>query len=392
VTDVLHLAWRYVRYHWIKTAILVVSISLILFVPGGLYVIVQQGAETLTSRAAVTPLLIGSKGSAVDLALSALYFQEPSVEPVAYRERDRVDESGLAVGIPLHVRFVAGRNRIVGTTLEYIAFRGLRLAEGRHMALLGECVVGARAADRLGVAVGGDVLSTPAGAFDVAGSYPLKMKVVGVLAPSGTPDDDVVFTDVKTTWIIEGLAHGHQDMQDPAAESGVLERDGSKVVANASVLSYTEITPENIDSFHFHGDAAEFPIDAVIAVPRDRKSGIMLRGRYETNGADVQIVVPLRVIDVLLDTVFAVRDSVILGSIGVVLAAGAITTLVFALSIRLRRREIVTIRKIGGPRRRLVAILSAEILMVVCVSAVIAAGMTLATARLDTMIIRMISK
>jgi putative ABC transport system permease protein len=253
-------------------------------------------------------------------------------------------------------------------------------------------VVGSRAAERLGVAVGEDVLSTPAGAYDVAGSYPLKMKVVGVLAPSGTPDDDVVFTDVKTTWIIEGLAHGHQDMQDPAAESGVLERDGSKVVANASVLSYTEITPENIDSFHFHGDAAEFPIDAVIAVPRDRKSGIMLRGRYETNGADVQIVVPLRVIDVLLDTVFAVRDSVILGSIGVVLAAGAITTLVFALSIRLRRREIVTIRKIGGPRRRLVAILSAEILMVVCVSAVIAAGMTLATARLDTMIIRMISK
>jgi putative ABC transport system permease protein len=260
------------------------------------------------------------------------------------------------------------------------------------MAMLGECVVGAGAAEQLGVAVGGDVLSTPAGAFDIAGSFPLKMKVVGVLAPSGTPDDDAVFTDVKTTWVIEGLAHGHQDLRDATAASGVLAREGSNVIANASVLSHTEITEDNIDSFHFHGDPAEFPVDAVIAVPRDRKSGIMLRGRYETDGADVQMLVPLQVIDALLDTVFAVRDSVVIGSIGVVLAAGAITALVFALSIRLRRREIETIRKIGSPRRRVVAILSTEILMVVCVSAVIAAGLTLAASRLDTVLIQVVSK
>jgi putative ABC transport system permease protein len=392
VTDVLHLAWRYLRYHWVKTVILVASISLILFVPSGLYVVVQQGAERLTSRAAVTPLLIGARGSAVDLTLGALYFQGHSVAVVPYREVVRVNESGLAVGIPLHVRFVAGGNRIVGTTTEYMGFRGLRLADGRLMAMLGECIVGAGAAEQLGVAVGGDVLSTPAGAFDIAGSFPLKMKVVGVLAPSGTPDDDAVFTDLKTTWVIEGLAHGHQDLRDATAASGVLAREGSNVIANASVLSHTEITEDNIDSFHFHGDPAEFPVDAVIAVPRDRKSGIMLRGRYETDGADVQMLVPLQVIDALLDTVFAVRDSVVIGSIGVVLAAGAITALVFALSIRLRRREIETIRKIGSPRRRVVAILSTEILMVVCVSAVIAAGLTLAASRLDTVLIQVVSK
>jgi hypothetical protein len=270
--DVLHLAWRYLRYHWIKTVILVVSISLILFVPSGLYVVVQQGTETLTARAAATPLLIGSKGSAVDLALSALYFQEPSVDPVPFRELDSVNQSGLAEGIPLHVRFVAGRNRIVGTNLEYFAFRSLRLVDGRLMATLGECVVGARAAKELGVGVGDDVLSTPAGAFDVAGSFPLKMKVVGVLASSGTPDDHVVFADVKTTWVIEGLAHGHQDLR---------ESD----IPHALVLSYSEITPDNIDSFHFHGDPAEFPVNAVISSsaqvgsPRDRQDAGLLADR-----------------------------------------------------------------------------------------------------------------
>jgi len=391
MNDVLFLAWRYLRFNWIKSLVLLASISLVLFLPLGLQVVVQQGADTLTSRAAATPLLIGAKGSAVDLALSALYFREPIVDPVAYREVTRVNQSGLAAGIPLHLRYLAGRQRIVGTTTEYFEFRGMRLAEGRLMALLGECVLGARAAEKLGVGVGDPVLSTPAGAFDVAGSYPLKMPVVGILAPSGSPDDDAVLTDIKTTWVIAGLAHGHMDMAAPDAESGVLRREGSNVVANAAVLSHTEITPDNIDSFHFHGDPAGFPVDAVIAVPDDRKSGIVLRGRYETGQDAVQMLVPLRIIDSLLATVFSVRDFVVLGSIGVLIATAAIAALVFALSIRLRQREIATIRKIGGPRRRVSAILLTEVLLVVFGAVVVAAGMTLAVSRFGGVLIHFLS-
>jgi putative ABC transport system permease protein len=252
-------------------------------------------------------------------------------------------------------------------------------------------VVGAGAAQQLGVQVGSHVLSTPAGAFDVAGTFPLKMKVVGVLGPAGTADDEAVFTDIKTAWVIAGLAHGHMDMAAPEAESGVLKREERNVVANAAVLSYTEITPDNIDSFHFHGDPSQFPVDAVLAVPNDRKSSIMLRGRYEADGTAVQMLVPLRIINSLLETVFSVRDFIVLGSIGVAIATAAITALVFVLSIRLRRREIETIRKIGGPRRRLWAILFTEILMVVCGALIIAAGMTAAVSRLGTVLIRVVS-
>ena len=56
--------------------------------------------------------------------------------------------------------------------------------------------------------VGGHVVSSPESVFDLAGVYPLKMAVVGVLAPTHTPDDDAVFVDVKTAWVIAGLAHG----------------------------------------------------------------------------------------------------------------------------------------------------------------------------------------
>jgi putative ABC transport system permease protein len=103
------------------------------------------------------------------------------------------------------------------------------------------------------------------------------------------------------------------------------------------------------------------------------------------------MLVPLQVINSLLDTVFSVRNFIVLGSIGIILATAAITILVFILSIRLRRREIETIRKIGGPRRRLWAILFTEILMVVCGAVAIAAGMTAVVSRLGGVLIRVIS-
>ena len=124
--------------------------------------------------------------------------------------------------------------------------------------------------------MGDQVLSSAGSAFDVAGAFPLKMPVVGVLKPTSTVDDEAVFVDVKTTWVISGLAHGHDNVNAaPEGDPGVLKREEGNVVANATVLSYTQITPENLQSFHFHGDPDGFPVDAVLAVPTNRKSGIL---------------------------------------------------------------------------------------------------------------------
>jgi putative ABC transport system permease protein len=386
---ILYLAWKYLRFNRGKTLVLVGSISLILFLPAGLHVLVEQGSETLTARAQATPLLLGPMGSAADIMLSSLYFKEPTLAPLTFAQVGRINDTGLARGIPLYMRYTVEEQRIVGTTLDYFDFRKLVLAQGRQMTLLGECVLGAEAAKALNVSVGEAVISTPAGAFDVAGTFPLKMLVVGILQSSGNADDQAVFVDLKTSWVISGLAHGHMDVTQPNMETGVLKREEGNVVANASVLSYTEITPNNMDSFHFHGDPDQFPVDAVIVVPQDRKSGILLRGRYQKE-AGVQMLVPLTVIQELLDTVFVVRDYVVLAGVGVAGAAFMIMALVFALSIRLRKREIETIRKIGGARQRLTAILCTEIVIVVGAGIGLAALLTSIVSRYGNLLLHIV--
>jgi len=388
VTRTPYLAWRYLVYHRIKTAILVTSIALIAFLPVGLRVLVAQSASELTARASATPLLVGAKGSPLELALSSLYFDADPPETMAYEEVLRVAESGLAEPIPLHVRFRSRRYPIVGTTLEYLDFRELSLARGRPFAVLGECVVGAAVAATLDLEPGDEVISSPESVFDLAGVYPLKMKVTGVLEPRYGPDDHAIFADLKTTWIIEGLGHGHQDLAAPEAASAVLAREDGRITANASLVQYNEITAENIDSFHFHGDLSRHPVTALIAVPPDAKSGVLLMGRYEGDGKSAQILRPREVMDELLDTILTVQSYVVAAMLIVAVATLATASLVFMLSLRLRRREIETMMKIGGSRLGVASLLVAEVVVVLTLAAGLAAGLTLLTSHYGSLLIR----
>jgi putative ABC transport system permease protein len=385
---VFYLAWRYIAYHRVKSGILVASIMLIVYLPVGLRVLVRQSERELTTRAAATPLVIGAKGSPLELILNSLYFESDTPPLMRHGEVSRVRESGLARAIPLYTRFRAGGTPIVGTTLDYFEFRGIGLARGRNLAVLGECVLGAEAAGRLGVGPGDNVISSPENVFDLAGVYPLKMDVVGVLERTYTADDDVVFVDLKTAWIIEGLGHGHQDLAKPEAASGVLKREGDNVVANASVVQYNEITEENIDSFHFHGVDAEFPVTAIIAVPLDEKSATLLQGRYLSPDELVQIVEPVNVMDDLLSTILTVQSYVVAAVVIVGIATLATASLVFMLSLRLRRREIQTMTKIGGSRGRILGVLASEIVGVLILGIVLAGGLTALTSRFGADIIR----
>ena len=384
--ETFYMAWRYLAFHKLKTCILVTSVGLIVYLPIGLRVLVDQSSRQLTARAQATPLVIGAKGSQLELVLNTLYFRSDYPEIQRYQESIRVSDSRLA--IPLYVRFHSQGHPIVGTTLEYFDFRALKVRSGRLPAVIGECVLGARVAAALQAQVGDDVISSPENLFDLAGVYPLKMRISGILEFSDSPDDDAIFVDLKTTWIIEGLGHGHQDLTAPEAVSGILAREEDRIVANASVVQYSEITQDNMDSFHFHGDLLDYPITAVIAVPHDQKSAAILQGRYLSSEGGAQIVRPSRVMEELLDTVLTVQNFVMAGAIVVGLATLATVTLVFLLSLRLRRREMETLFKIGGGRLNVAAVMASEMVAVLVLGTVLAGGLTLLTSQLGGLVIR----
>jgi len=373
--DSLYIAWKYITFNKIKTAILVACITLISFLPIALQLLLDESERQLMSRAVSTPLVIGAKGSSLDLVMNTLYFGDEVPELITLEASERVDNTDLALPIPLYIRFHARGNPIVGTILDYFDFRGLKVTDGRNLAFLGDCVLGAKVAETLNLKPGDSLLSSPETLFDLAGVYPLKMKVAGVLEKSHTSDDLAVFVDMKTAWIIQGLGHGHADVTKIKDQSLIYKRTESNVAATAKLFHYTEITKENIDEFHFHGNLRQYPITAVVAVPYDKKSGTLLRGRYLSKEEIRQIVKPKEVIDGLLQNIFRIKN--VLDAVISVVALATILSivLVFALSLRLRQREILTIFKIGCSRMTIARLVAAEIVIIVGMSGILCGGL-----------------
>jgi putative ABC transport system permease protein len=370
----LYLAWQYIRFNKFKTIILVASITLIAVLPLALEILLAESERQLLDRAESTPLLVGAKGSALDLAMNSLYFDDEVPESMTMDAVDRIYDTDLATPIPLYVRFQARGLPIVGTSFDYFDFRNLKIAQGHSLTMLGDCVLGSNAAAKLGVGPGDSLVSSPENLFDLAGVYPLKMKVAGVLAPNHSADDLAVFVDIKTAWVIQGLGHGHQDVTLTRDNTVVLKRTEDNVTANAKLFHYTEITDDNLDGFHFHGDTSIYPVTAIIAVPYDEKSGTLLRGRYLESEDSQQIIQPSDVIDGLLQNIFRIRNvlDAVIGLVG--FATFLAIILVFTLSLRLRQREIQTIFKLGCRKATIGWMMMAEIAIIMMFCAVLSSA------------------
>ncbi len=372
--NALYLATKSLWWARGRAITIILCLALTLWLPLTVRTVMQQFSDEIIQRAEVTPLIIGAKGSQIDLALHALYFESAAPDETQMAEVTYVRDSGYATAIPLHLRYRTQRKNgaegapIVGTTIDYFQFRKLSLQSGQGLQIYGDCVVGQNVAKRMQLTVGDQLLSAPRNTFNLVGDYPLKLNVKGILNRSRSPDDDAVFVHVDTTWIIDGIGHGHVAVENE-------EKEGL-----GTILPYTEITAGNIDSFHFHGDRNQFPVSAVIAVPDSKKNQTLLLGRYASVRTEqAQCLKPTTVVQNLLSIVFRVEQLVWISSVLATLVTAALMSLVVLLSIRLRAAEMQTLAKIGCSKVTLVAIVGTEIGLMIFAGIAVAVAASWAT-------------
>lgn len=354
-----YLAAAYMRYHRVTSLALVFAIALIIAAPLATRLVLSEAETALGARAAATPLLLGARGSSLDLTLASLYFQGTVATPVTQGAVDDIWDSGLAIAIPVHTGFTASNLPVVGTTLDYFAFRDLPFATGRQFASIGEVVLGHDVAADLSLSVGDSVVTDASNLFDLTGAYPLELTVSGVLDQSGTADDGVLFVDMNTIWIIAGIGHGHADVTGENADPGQ--------------RMFQSITPENIDTFHLHQDSSSLPVSAVLIAPYDDRSETILQGRYLETDNPLHIINPTNVIDGLLSTLFRIGRLLDLAIAVVGVAAAVAIALAMGLATQLRRQELLTFFRLGAHRGVIVQTILAQFVLILATGTGLAA-------------------
>ena len=355
------LAWRYVCFHRWRTLLLLVCLTLTAVLPISIRLLVTTFEQSLWSRSEKTAMVVGAKGSRFDLVLHALYFRARTPELISMADLQEVADTQFGQVIPLHAQYRARGFPVVGTSLDYLDFRNLDLAQGRAFIHLGECVLGSAVARELELTVGDTLMSDPENVFNIAGEYPLKMQVAGILEASESVDDRAVFVDTKTAWIIAGIGHGHQALTETDDESLLLKKEGQNLVANADLMPYMEVTAQNRASFHFHADPEDRPLSALLVKPFDQKSSTLLRGRYEGGEARLQVLRPRDIITEMIAMVGRLQQFLNVNFMVVAIVSFLFLCLVVLLSLRLREKEIETLYLLGCRRGTVLGLVAMEL-------------------------------
>ena len=345
-----YLASQYLWFHKGRTSILALALALIFTLPLTLKQSLNSFETKLRQRAESTPLLIGKKGRPYDLVLHNLYFQGKGLESISYSESQKIDQEKLTESIPLFLKFTARKFPILGTSSQYLPFREATYASGVPFLEIGECVLGADVAESLKLKVGDSIVSDSSNAFSLTGAYPLKMKVVGVLNKQNSPDDSAVFCDIESTWIMAGIGHGHQDVKNHSKEDN-------------NIRVYNEVTERNKEDFHFHGDKKDFPISAIIILPKDERNATFLEDRIRREGA-VQLYRPGLVINDLLKMVFKIETMIQMALTLVYLSSSLFFILIFSLNFKLRAKERQTLCALGCSRTKIFQVHVTELLLI----------------------------
>ena len=147
-------------------------------------------------------LVVGAKGSPMQLILSAIYHLDIPTGNIPLAEANALAKRKPLVKktIPLSLGDSAKGFRIVGTNHDYVAHYGASVATGRLWEKSMEAVIGADVAQRSGWNVGASF--TGSHGMEEGGSHHGEhpYTVVGVLARSGTVLDRVILTSLQSVW------------------------------------------------------------------------------------------------------------------------------------------------------------------------------------------------
>lgn len=231
--NALALSIAYLRRRPLNTALNLALLAIGVGTIALLLLFTNQLNQRLERDATGIDMVVGAKGSPMQLILSSLFHVDIPTGNVRIADARALTTNPMVREvIPLALGDAFRSYRIVGTEPSYTAHYGATLADGRWWHEPLEATVGARAASEGGLAVG----SSFAGAHGMTGGGAAHgetpYRVVGVMAPTGTVLDRLILTSIESVWDVHGLApsdhgdgaapgdHGDHAGHDEPAQAG----------------------------------------------------------------------------------------------------------------------------------------------------------------------------
>lgn len=228
--NVLVLVWSYLKAKPLNTVLNIVLLALGIAVITVLLLFNKQLEEKISSNAKGIDLVVGAKGSPLQLILCNIFHIDFPTGNINLKEAEQVSKSRLIKrAVPLALGDSYQSYRIVGTTNEYIELYHLELAQGEWWDHELETTIGANVSEGLKLKVGDTFQSTHGLVEGGSGHEEQKFVVQGILKRTNTVADNLILTSVETVWHVH--EHSAADSVEYEEHEGHEEHDSTFVAS-----------------------------------------------------------------------------------------------------------------------------------------------------------------
>ncbi len=371
------IAWRSIQQRGLASLLTAASMALGVMLVVCVLLIMGIVSESFHNNSSLGyNMIVGAKGGKLQLVLNTVYYLSSPVENIPYtfyqeflnaeqrgdgRKGEFADLTEFAIPVCLGDYF--GEFRVVGTTpqmfddfvydldkgrkYEFAAGRNLRTYTPEHGYY--EAVLGATVAREMKLNVN-DTFSPSHATPD--GDTHEKFFVVGVLAPSGTPNDRAAFINMEGFYLLEGHAKP-VEIDDDVLPPGLptAAEQATDTAKSDLVEARQAIRP--------------------LAIPQREVTAVLLRSvsplvtlglRTTINEGPVsQAVLPIREIYTLFNTVVGpIKYVLLLFTIMICVVSGVSILVSIYNSMSDRRHEIAVMRALGAGRQTVMLVVLLE--------------------------------
>lgn len=336
--NLVRVSFSYLWARKLSTALNVVLLALGVATITLLILTTDQLEERMHRDARGIDLVVGAKGSPMQIILSSIYQLDVPTGNIPWKQaQELARHRGVKKSLPLAMGDNYRGFRVVGTNHDYVSHYGAQLREGRLWGAPLEAVLGSDVAAQTGLGPGAAFV----GAHGMKGEsehmhdeHPYR--VVGVLRATGTVLDRIVLTDVTSLWAV----HADQyDIKDVARIAELLPEEGKELTA--LLIQYSS------------------PLAAAI-LPR-----------YVNANSEMQAASPAYE-TARLFTIIGVGVDVLRGfALVLIFSAGLSVFIALYNALEERRYDLAIMRALGARPRKLMALLLFEGLLLALIGALL---------------------
>jgi putative ABC transport system permease protein len=372
--NLLKISWKYLTFRPLSTGLNIFLLALGLAIITVLLLVQDQFEKKMNQDAEGIDLVVGAKGSPIQLILSSVYHIDFPTGNIKMEEARGLSRNRLVKKIiPLALGDNLQGFRIVGTNHDYLELYHVSFSEGKAWEFPFEVVLGSEAAAKTGLKVGDEFASSHGISGGSHEHDQHNFLVSGILSPRGNVADRLILTSIESVWYTHDEASEAVEGENSSID-GAADEDGDQEIPDSHEEDPNAKFHQEVVKTGFPPSEDDREVTSLLLQYRNPMAAIQLP-RMINSGTSMQAASPsfemLRLFELL-----GVGVSLLQGiAIVLIVVAGLGIFIALYNSLKEREYDLAILRALGASRVQLLVLVFLEGLMLTFLGAVLGIGL-----------------